>query len=293
MSTADLVPPIDAQTVARVILHGDLSKLTDAQKTSYYRAVCESVGLNPLTQPFQYLVLNGREILYARREATEQLRRLHEVSITIVARELVDDIYVVTARATLPTGRTDENIGAVALGGAKGEARANGMMKAETKAKRRVTLAICGLGMLDETEVSDIPVPSQTGIPGPALVARSPLEEPALPPGPAAEPALPPDPRLVTIVSVTSKPTAKKGKTKHFIVLSNGEEVTTFNDWLASQAEQFHDAGLAVLATTEPRPWTDRSGIEHPETGLVALQLPPDPTLPLPDPAPTDDEIPF
>jgi hypothetical protein len=30
------------------------------------------------------------------------------------------------------------------------------MMKAETKAKRRVTLAICGLGMLDETEVPGV-----------------------------------------------------------------------------------------------------------------------------------------
>ena len=31
------------------------------------------------------------------------------------------------------------------------------MMKAETKAKRRATLSICGLGLLDETEVSTIP----------------------------------------------------------------------------------------------------------------------------------------
>ena len=32
------------------------------------------------------------------------------------------------------------------------------MMKAETKAKRRVTLAIVGLGMLDESEVAALPV---------------------------------------------------------------------------------------------------------------------------------------
>jgi len=30
-------------------------------------------------------------------------------------------------------------------------------MKAETKAKRRVTLSLAGLGWLDETEISDIP----------------------------------------------------------------------------------------------------------------------------------------
>ena len=36
------------------------------------------------------------------------------------------------------------------------EAKANAMMKAETKAKRRVTLSICGLGMLDESEFDTI-----------------------------------------------------------------------------------------------------------------------------------------
>jgi hypothetical protein len=35
--------------------------------------------------------------------------------------------------------------------------RANTILKAITKAKRRVTLSICGLGWLDETEVEDIP----------------------------------------------------------------------------------------------------------------------------------------
>jgi hypothetical protein len=33
-------------------------------------------------------------------------------------------------------------------------------MKAETKAKRRATLSVCGLGFLDETEIEDIPQPT-------------------------------------------------------------------------------------------------------------------------------------
>jgi hypothetical protein len=70
---------------------------------------------------------------------------------------LVDEIYVVTARATLPDGRCDESIGAVFLGQAQGEARANLLMKAESKAKRRVTLSLCGLAVLDELEVETIP----------------------------------------------------------------------------------------------------------------------------------------
>lgn len=86
-----------------------------------------------------------------------RLRRIHSVSVQIVSRELVDEIYVVTARATLPDGRCDESIGAIFLGQAQGEMRANLLMKAESKAKRRVTLSLCGLAVLDELEVETIP----------------------------------------------------------------------------------------------------------------------------------------
>jgi hypothetical protein len=122
----------------------------------YYRQVCESLGLNPLTRPFEYIVLNGRLTLYARRDATDQLRRLHQVSIEIISREKIEDIYVVTARARMPDGRTDEATGAVSIAGLRGDALANALMKAETKAKRRVTLSIVGLGWLDETEIETI-----------------------------------------------------------------------------------------------------------------------------------------
>lgn len=150
---------IDAATVERVVIHGDLRQLSPAQKVSYYNAVCDAVGLNPITQPFAYLVLNNKEILYAKREATEQLRFIHSVSIDPknFTREVIEGIYIVTAPASLPSGRTDVSTGAVSIEGLKGEARANAMMKAETKAKRRVTLSICGLGMLDELEVETIP----------------------------------------------------------------------------------------------------------------------------------------
>lgn len=144
-----------------VLLGGDLSKLDPGQKVAYYNAVCESVGLNPLTNPFAYMTLKGKETLYAKRDATDQLRKIHTVSIKIVSREKIGDAFQVTAQAILPSGRTDESIGAVNLGGLKGDDFANALMKAETKAKRRVTLSICGLGMLDETEEETI-VPRET-----------------------------------------------------------------------------------------------------------------------------------
>jgi len=151
------VSTLDVSTVETVLIGGDLSKLTPAQRVSYYQATCKSLGLNPLTRPFDYLVLNGKMVLYARRDATDQLRSIKGISITIASRETIGDVYVVTARATNADGRTDEATGVVSMKGLSGEALANGMMKAESKAKRRVTLSIVGLGMSDETEIETIP----------------------------------------------------------------------------------------------------------------------------------------
>jgi len=143
--------------IAKVLLGGDLAQLTPQQQISYYRSVCDSLGLNPLTKPFEFLRLSGRLVLYALRNATDQLRHRYNISVQIVARELLEDCYVVTARATFPDGRHDESIGAVPIAGLKGESRSNAMMKCETKAKRRVTLSLVGLSTLDESEVESIP----------------------------------------------------------------------------------------------------------------------------------------
>jgi hypothetical protein len=140
----------------QVVLGGDLQQLRPAERINYYREVCSSLGLNPLTQPFQYIKLNGKLVLYARKDCADQLRSTRGVSITGIVKENIGDLYVVTASAQLPNGRTDEEIGAVNVKGLFGENLANAMMKACTKAKRRVTLSICGLGMLDETEVETI-----------------------------------------------------------------------------------------------------------------------------------------
>ena len=145
-----------AATVEAVLLGGDLSKLTPEQRLAYYQAVTKSLGLNPLTKPFDFITLNSKLVLYAKRDCTDQLRALRGISITISDRSTLGDVYVVTARASTPEGRTDESTGAVSIKGLAGEALANGYMKAETKAKRRVTLSIAGLGMLDETEAQDV-----------------------------------------------------------------------------------------------------------------------------------------
>src|SRR5690606_14833750 len=66
-------------------------------------------------------------------------------------------LCIVSVTARTPDGRTDSELGVVPIEGLKGNNLANAIMKAITKAKRRVTLSIVGLGWLDETEVQDIP----------------------------------------------------------------------------------------------------------------------------------------
>ena len=146
---------IDGQIMEKVVT-GDLSGLNPQQRSAHLANVCESIGLNPLTAPFQFVSFQGRVVMYATKSCTEQLRKIHNISLKIVSREITDDIYIVTAMASMPNGRTDESVGAVNVAGLKGDAKANAIMKCETKAKRRVTLSICGLGYLDESELETI-----------------------------------------------------------------------------------------------------------------------------------------
>lgn len=147
----------DFAVIEQVVMQGDLSKLSSEQRVTYYNKVCASSGLNPLTNPFAYIFLNGKLTLYAKKDCTEQLRKINGVSIEELDDKLIEDIYVVTAKAKDRNGRIDQAKGAVVIGNLKGEARANAIMKAETKAKRRVTLSICGMGFTDASEIESIP----------------------------------------------------------------------------------------------------------------------------------------
>jgi hypothetical protein len=137
------------EAVQAALMEGDIAKLKPQQRVMYYRSVCQSLGLNYLTRPFDLIRdESGKHQLYARKEATEQLRKLHRVSTKVISRERLDDLYIVTVQSSTPDGRFEEAQGIVYIGQAKGNALANALMKAETKAKRRATLDICGLGWM-------------------------------------------------------------------------------------------------------------------------------------------------
>jgi hypothetical protein len=155
--TAALAPLPAPQAIERALIDGDLSSLSVEQRGVYYQQVCQSLGLNPLTQPFGYLVLNNKLRLYALKGCTDQLRAQRQISIELLSMTVEQDLFMVHVRAKDQTGRVDEDVGFAVIATLKGEALGNAKLKAITKAKRRVSLSICGLGMLDETEVASIP----------------------------------------------------------------------------------------------------------------------------------------
>jgi hypothetical protein len=224
MSNIEVRPqPIPADLVEKVVIGGDLAKLSANERMSYYNRVCESLGLNPLTQPFAYIQLNGKLTLYAKKDATDQLRKLYGISILITDRLKTDDLIVVTARAKMFGGREDESTGAVNISGLKGDALANAMMKAETKAKRRATLSICGLGMLDEHELETIkeakPIHEQTVLDR----VLAPVEKPA----PQPPPTSPGD----YVVRIGKKYVGQAIKDIHH------EDLVSFLGWLHDKAD--------------------------------------------------------
>jgi hypothetical protein len=183
----------DSKTTARVVesmvLRGDISALSPEERAQFYLQMCETLGLTAATQPFAILRLNGKEILYPTRGATDQLAAIHRLNREIVDGPRVIDvagtkmIYAV-CRATHPNGRVETAVATVPV-----TDPLNGLMKAETKAKRRATLSILGLGMLDETEIETIP----------ASVSRAHVDVPQLSDGAAndnlaASDAAPPAP---------------------------------------------------------------------------------------------------
>jgi len=150
------------EALERAVLVGDLARLTPIQRAAYYWRACKSLGLNPYTQPFRFLALKDRQtgqtrlILYVTRDATDQLRRMHGVSIDEVSIREDAGYIEATAHGHTPDGRQDTDIGTV-LAPDKEWDRPNARMKAVTKAKRRLTLSIVGLGWATEDEAMDLP----------------------------------------------------------------------------------------------------------------------------------------
>lgn len=150
---------LSVEALTTLLVKGDISGLSPADKLIYYKSVCDACSLDHRLQPFDYLKLQGdrgKETLYLNSKGTAQLRKVHGISITRVEREWLGDCFGVTAYGTDRNGRCDSALGVVYIKGLQGEALSNALMRAETKSKRRLTISLAGLGILDESEVDSI-----------------------------------------------------------------------------------------------------------------------------------------
>jgi len=160
---------LDPGILFSLVTRGDVSGLNTDQQIVYYNYRCKLAGLSPATRPFEYLVLQGKKVLYASKACSDGLIALHTLSVELLKHYRDDEhaLYIAEARVVFPGGKHVDDIGVIPTdlieikGGAKrppcSHELANIMMKAVTKAKRRAVLSACGLGdILDESELDTI-----------------------------------------------------------------------------------------------------------------------------------------
>jgi hypothetical protein len=153
ITAADLAPEV----LESLIVKGDCSALTPPQRVAYYRARCDAAGLDYRTQPLMFLTLQGKMILYATKGASDQLAANNGIVCEVLDQKTENGVRTVTVRSRTKDGRQTDEIGCVAVQNKSGDDLCNAYMKAVTKAKRRAVLSLCGLGMMDETEIETIP----------------------------------------------------------------------------------------------------------------------------------------
>ena len=147
---------LDSETLNKLVMSGNLAGLKPDEQRAYYIYRCKLLDLDPATQPFDLITLQGKLTLYAKKECASQLASKRNLSATIVSQGVQGELYVVQARCKGGDGRETDDLGAVSIKGKSGDDLCNAMMKAATKAKRRAILTHCGLGMLDESELETV-----------------------------------------------------------------------------------------------------------------------------------------
>lgn len=161
------------QALNAALIENDFSKLSPENRAAYYRAYCESLGLNWLTRPLDVLKgQDGKHHLYPKKECGDQLARVHAITFETLYRESMDGLYIVGMKGVLPNGRVVEDEGIVPIKGLQGKDLANARKKAITQARRRVTLALVGLGWTNGDDAGE-------AVPFDTTMGRLPELEPA------------------------------------------------------------------------------------------------------------------
>lgn len=159
LALADLTDD-DVRALEAAVMQNDYGQLTTRQRMAAMFQKCQALGLDIRLNPFVWAVMNKKLVPVRTKHASSQSRG--NMKITLLPVQQVLDhragIYMVMMKATQPsTGRTDYDIGAASILNLHGEAYANAIMVAWTKAKNRVTESMETTGVaLSEEEVASV-----------------------------------------------------------------------------------------------------------------------------------------
>lgn len=136
---------------------GDFSVLSNEERNVFVEHICETYNLDKSSVPVRFVTDNKSKkvIPYLARTATDQLRM--NLNISVIEQNVQFSpngiACIVTVKVQDDKGRTDMDVGSVFLGNATGDDYAKQIMSCVTKAKRRATISLSGIGILDEAEI--------------------------------------------------------------------------------------------------------------------------------------------
>ena len=166
------------EKIEQALIGGNLINLTPEERVKLYMQTCKSLKLNPMTKPFEFILMKDwnenseKLILYATRNCTDQLRSVYGASDVPGSLHRSEDEGALYAEIAVVgrNGRVSQDLGVIPFlrykkGGGTWDVRtsprdlANAKMHVVTKARRRATLALYGLGgIVDESELDTMEV---------------------------------------------------------------------------------------------------------------------------------------
>lgn len=154
-----------ADALISFLFYGDIGKLTQQERVNYIVALCERLGLDPASKPFDLIETQApgggkRLIVYANKACAAQLQKRDKLNVEeIYAGPLPlgndtfnNEVYMVRVKVVGQDNRFTYEVGVSSILNKRGDDLANAIMKAHTKAHRRAILKHCGLGFTDESE---------------------------------------------------------------------------------------------------------------------------------------------
>jgi hypothetical protein len=284
----------------------DLESLNEEQKQTYLKAVCRYMGVpDDLNLVALTRIDDGegpaRLVAYAKRGATENVRNNLGINVTGMTSQVINGSIVFTVTGVNAKGRQEISTGSKYIEGATGKYLDDGIMTAQTRATRRMTLQFVGAGVLDESEIhSGKTVVTSAAASGLALAATQPTVQPSSAPGKDITP-----PPVIDAVQATIDGSMTIAKIAEAVLPA--EDFSTAQAKLREEAIAQLNAKAEVRAekkTRKPRGPNKKTAVDlgpsepvvqiPPIEGVslqsVAAPLPtptaPFPPIPLPQPAP-------